>query len=463
MDENQRPFCIYFIFALLLLVVAPLDKSSAALSLELPEAIRFFKSPESLFPSGQASREDLEKNSVSAQTQVDYTALWNKQTYHLKSPQILKEFQLITQAQTLRMTLSRREPRTSAKVVIPVTPAEKVKVIESRQFWTQIEFKKQIGWVPTSDLKPVSEDLGLAMSFVDSFLRKKPNYESEPLTTISKNTFFKNYQVTGQWLQVEYKNKLGFIDINHVYLRADFAKWAHHRKMGWIRTKNRENHFLRTEDQILLPLEEITGLIGGTHRALMLESTPDGPQIRSLVQLKSLEGQQWKSSHLKGHGLVWWKKSDTSLGAAPLATEAPKTLSTEQILDKDIFSYSFVDAKSFKGLISARGVYKSNDGLTWQKIETFAGNNEPVAIIPNKGWYVGAYRSLDEGKTFEPYIRWDKMTESIVTHYSRAPLFMKILKIEGHKNNRLQLTIDAGFRKINLQSSRDQSEWVVLK
>lgn len=463
MDENQRPFCIYFIFAFLLLVAAPLDKSLAALSLELPEAIRFFKSPESLFPSGQASLDDLEKTSVSAQTQADYKALWNKQTYNLKSPQILKEFQLITQAQTLRMTLSRREPRTSAKVVIPVTPAEKVKVLESRQFWTQIEFKKQVGWVPTSDLKPVSEDLGLAMSFVDSFLRKKPGYDSEPLTTISKNTFFKNYKVTGQWLQVEYKNKLGFIDINHVYLRADFARWAHHRKMGWVRTKNRENYFLRTEDQILLPLEEITGLVGDTHRALMIESIPDGPQIRSLVQLKSLDGQQWKSSQLKGHGLVWWKKSDASSGTKPTPTENAKTITTDQILDKDIFSYSFVDAKSFKGLISARGVYKSNDGLNWQKIETFAGNNEPVAIIPNKGWYVGAYRSLDEGKTFEPYIRWDKMTETIVTHYSRAPLFMKILKIESHKNNRLLLTIDAGFKKINLQSSRDQSEWVVLK
>ncbi len=452
-------------FATLLALTLASPKTPAALSMELPEAIRFYKTPDSKFPSGQASLFELEKYAVSAQTQADYRGQWNSRSYNLSSQQIVKENQLLSLAQTTRMTLARKDPHTSSKVVMPISQGKNIRILESKQFWTLVEFEKKIGWVTSSDIQSLSEDPGYAINFIDSFLRKKPSYESEPLTTIPRTTTFKNFKIQNNWLEVEYKNKTGFVDLNHVYLRADFAKWAHHKTMGWLRVKNREGNFVRTEDKILIPLAEITGYIGDNHRAFMLESIENGPQIRSLVQLLSIEGQQWKSSAIEGHGIVWWKRNnpgDKSVTDTPAKADVVK-ISTTQILEKDIFSYSFIDSKSFKGLISANGVYKSKDGLEWEKIQTFGNSNEPVAIIPGKGWFVGAYRSLDEGKSFEPYIRWDRLTETIENRFARAPMFLKILKIETNKNNKLQIILDAGFKRISLQSTSDQTDWVVLK
>lgn len=456
MDEN--------LFSKIILIVLLYSSAAfSALNPGLPEAIRFYKSPESRFPSGQASLLDLEKTMVSSQTQADYVAAWGGKDYRLGAEDLLKENQLLTQAKTSRLTLMRKEAHTGAKVITSLKYNEKVMVLESRNFWAYVFCTScpnaPRGWISWSDLESLSEDMGFATNYIDTFLRAKPSYKSEPLTTIPKGNFFKSWKVNGDWLEISYKSKTGFVDLNHLSLRADFAKWAHHNLLGWTKIKNREGAALRTEDGLLIPLEKWNGFIGDPHKAVVIQGQDQGPQIRSVVHLKKFDGQQWKSSMIQGHGLVWWSKS------LPEKTEVveEKTLTNSEILQKDVFSFAFMSGLQPKGLISAGGIYRTEDGLTWKKIETLSNQDEPVAIIPGLGWFVGSYRSTDEGKSFEPYIRWDRMTESILNRFSKAPMFLKILKIESAKPQRLQITVDAGFRKIILASGLQRDDWEVIK
>ena len=362
-----------------------------------PAAISFYKSPQSPFPSGQAARSVLEKNQIREDSEKSFEVDWDRQKYEIAESDVL---------------LEKKFPSNQA-----------------------------------------------AFLFVDTFLREKKSSDGRVLTTIPQKSFLTQVQFEGDWLRVQWDKLTGYIPLNEVFLKSDFALWAYHKKLGWLRVSHRENAQMRTADQLLFPVEEFSSFVPDPHRALSLKSFDRGPQIRSRLQIKNLNSQKWILSQVEGHGQVWWK--NTSEEKKPAL--ASSVIRAEDLLQKDLFSMAFMNSKKMKGLVSARGIYRTENGQTWEKIEQFGSDDLPVAIHPQGIWYFGSFPSYNEGKTFEPLIRWDLVTATITEQLNRPPLHLRILKIEALNNKNVKVLFETGVKRIALETPVDFQDWAVAK
>lgn len=374
-----------------------LPSSKAALLPSAPSALSFYKSPQSPFPSGQAPRGILEKNQIRESSEKSYEVEWDRQKFEMNESDVLLE-----------------------------------KMFPS----------------PTA-----------AFLFIDTFMRESKSIESRVLTTLPQKTFLTQVWIEGDWIKAQKGDIKGYIPLNEVFLKSDFAIWGHHQKLGWLRVTHRENGQMRTPDQLLFPLQEFNSFVADPHRALSLKSLAQGPQIRSRLIIKNLYSEKWILSQIDGHGQVWWKiPSDEKK-----STSAINLIQAEELLKKDLFSMAFENSKKMKGLVSARGIYRTENGQTWERIEQFGNDDLPVAIHPSGLWFVGSYRSFNEGKTFEPFIRWDMVTSVISEKIKRPPMHLRILKIEVLKNKNVKVLFETGVQRVSLETPVDFQDWVVAK
>lgn len=99
--------------------------------------------------------------------------------------------------------------------------------------------------------------------------------------------------------------------------------------------------------------------------------------------------------------------------------------------------------------------------MTWAKLDFFKNENWPVCITKNV-WYVGAFRSLDEGKTFEPFIRWDYLSYLVSTELQANPKFFKILNMESVSPKEVKIHMDLGSKKVTFSYNSYLTTWKLL-
>ncbi len=437
------------------------QQSVAALPVILPDAISFYKTQKSQFTSGQAALSDLEKTLIRTEKDFNYQVEWDKQLYTITDSDLVRETQVMRLAHTTETVIVRSQPQSNGSPLTTFKPKSELEVLQVRETWAQIKSNNIQGWIPLQSLESKTADPGIAYVFTATDLREKPEANSKRLSLISRGTRFQDFTVKNNWLHINTEKQNGYIDIGHVYLRADFAQWAYHRTLGWIRIQHRENNQLRTQDNLLFPMTEFNSYVSYPHRAFVINSQNKGPQKRSRVEIKKLLADRWAVSRVKDHGEVWWKKESVALGK-----EMPsdlEVLSTQELLKRQVFSMAFTDSKKIQGLVSAKGIYKTMDGETWTKINHFGNNDYPVAVHSDGAWFIGAYRSLDAGKTFEPFIRWDKVADALAQKNITTGSQFKILKIETLKKPYIEILMDTGTRRVSLQTHILNQTWRTVK
>jgi hypothetical protein len=337
--------------------------------------------------------------------------------------------------------------------------------LSTQAYWTEVEdvASKKKGFIPLHLLQARKEDTGVFMNLIDTYLRADAKIPSTIMTTIPRLHRFKVLAIEKGFIKIQYNNLTGFADINHFASRADFAQIAFHKKEKWQHIRYRENDQLVTKDGKRFPITEFIGFLPNLSRGVVVEpEDSNGPQIRSQVEIKKPEAHIWGISSIEGHGEVWWKKTDLLLGDEP---STATTISTDELLKKEIFSIAFENKNSVKGLVSAEGIYKTDDGINWVKIPDFGKQNFPLSIHPNGTWFIGPFKSTDKGKTFEPFIRWDMIAEAIESAYHRNPKILKLTQIESLSQSQVQISVETGLQKVKLRNSLngDTSEWKVVK
>ncbi len=437
-------------------------QSYAALPLLLPEATSFYKTPKSLFSSGQCSRSELEKNIVRSETELSYQVQWDKRNFEIKGADIIREIQLAKSAYNTEMVILRSQPQSNSSYLSSLKAKTQFLILATENSWALVRTQNQEGWVPLFSLEANSEDTGAAVTLIDSFVREKPDLNSKLITTIPLGTRLQEFEIQGDWIHLNTPKYKGFIDLGHVYLRADFARWAHHRRLGWIQILHRENFKLKTQDNLLFPLSDFTAFVSHPHRAFVINSQPQGPQKRSRVEIKKLNADRWAASRLKDHGEVWWKKESLALGVN-IKAQTSEEISTAELLKRDIFSMAFTDTKKIQGIVSAKGVFKTEDGKNWRRLDSFGNGDFPVAVHKDGAWFVGAYRSLDNGKSFEPFIRWDKVADVLAKKNISIGSMVKILRIESLKTPYIEILMDTGTRRVSLQTHIYNQTWQTVK
>ncbi len=444
---------------LLVLFATP---SFAALPVVLPKAVPFFKSPKSLFSSGQCSREDLEKNTLRSEAEINFRVAWDRKEFSLKENDLLRDVQLLKTAMTKDLSVLRGQPQSQGKYLGSLKAKTSVEVLAISSSWALVRSKQLEGWISISNLDPQFTDQGSAFTLTDTYLRATPSLNARLLTTISQGTRLPQFRIEKNWLYVNFGKHQGYIDLGHVYLRADFARWAHHQKLGWVQVRHREFSQLKTQDNLLFPLEEFTAFIPDASRAFVLNPQYQGPQMRSRVEIKKIVEARWAVSRLKDHGEVWWKMDHENVSSQNAGRNA-NGIKTDELLKRSIFSMAFTDSQKVHGLVSAKGIYRTEDGIQWHKLESFGNQDYPVAVHKDGVWFVGSYRSLDSGKTFEPFIRWDRVADVLSQQNVNVGSMVKILRIESLKTPFIEILMDTGSRRVSLQTHILNQTWRAVK
>lgn len=445
-----------------ILLVLVSSQSYAALPVVLPKAISFYKNQKSLFSSGQCSRADLEKTIIRSEMELSYQVTWDKRQFELKGKDLLREAQLLKSAQTAEALVLREQAQSNGRYLTSLKSKIPVEILATDDTWALIRHQNQEGWVPLLSLEATPEDQGAALTLIDTYLREKPEAGSRLVTTIPQGTRLQEFTIEKDWIHVRSQKYNGFVDLGHVYLRADFARWGHHKKLGWIQLQHRESFKLKTQDGLLFPLNEFNGFVSQPGRAFVLNSQIQGPQKRSRVEITKMLADRWAVSRLKEHGEVWWKRESLSL-ASQDPSSANEKIKTEALLKREIFSMAFTDSQKVQGIVSAKGIYRTEDGETWQRLESFGNNDYPVAVHKDGVWFVGSYRSMDYGKTFEPFIRWDKVADALAQKNISVGSMVKILKIESLKTPYIEILMDTGSHRVSLQTHILAQTWRMVK
>lgn len=441
--------------------------AQAALSTDATSALSFYRSRQSVFPSGQASRTELENKITHTELELSYSVSWDHKTYALDSDQILRDIQTARYVDTKSSCelLSQNLRDARALKVLPAKAT--LEVLETDPYWARVKEKngKLEGWLPLHLLQAKHEDTGVYVNLIDTYLRKGPEIPSGIVTTIPRLRRVLPLAIENGFLKIQYENKIGYADINNFVSRADFANLAYSPKGNWMTISHRNGAFLVTKAGTQVPVKDILGYVTNSHRGVVVRpSGSSGPQLLSRVEILKPTANVWASSKLEGHGEVWWKKSNLLIEDE---VKSSTTITTDELMKREIYSIAFESKDSLRGIVSSEGVYRTEDGLKWTLIPLFGKQNYPVNIHPNGNWFVGSYKSVNEGKSFEPFIRWDQIAQAIESALHRNPKVLRLTQIESLPNSQVQIYVDTGVNKIKLRSSlssfSSNLNWSVIK
>lgn len=430
---------------------------SAASAPHLPQATEFFRFPAAPLASGQAARSLLEKTLKRTELDPSFHLQWNNKKYIVNKAAVVTEQDCLSLGRLKENSALLSEPASNGIIRRQLERKTEVRILDTKQNWARVRVGKQVGWLPLHRLEPLADDPGVYISLVDTYIRKAPGRSSDIRSTLPKGT---RIQVTGffsGWFRFTHENKSYFVDADHFVGRPDFALWAWKKSKEWVPVTHREGTFLRTKSGDLISLTYITAFNGNTKKAIVLHPEEGAtPPLRAHAEIQRKEVTLWAVSDLPGHGTVWWKQN------REVETEAPGRIPTEELLKRKIFSYALVGSKDVRGLISADGVWRTTDGQYWEKIPSFEEQNVPVAIHSDGTWFAGAFKSEDEGRTFQPFIKWDELAKTLEAALSRRPRYLRLQKIEPLPESRLRVLVDTGVRRVSLRTHLDGDSWQIM-
>ena len=390
--------------------------------------IPFYKSKMSIFPSGHASSDKLSHQVVSSESSDAFY-------------------------------LAKDEKKISPSLVPNITAFHLSRV------WIEKYSKRRVKPNNSTDLATIllnydtdPYDRGLILTLNDTKLRASADVKAAALKTIPKLNYFIPISFEKGFIKILFNGQFGFVDINDCISKYDFAKFAYSFKSKtntWEVVNHREFDSLITDKSESLQLAEIKGLVVDQKLAYAFKENEHYPKWTSFKLVKE-KTKPWIQSVVKGHGTVWWQRPDTEI-------IAKNTISIDDLIKKEIYSVSFQENNPKKGLASAHGVYITEDGQTWSEITQFKDYSGPVYYFSDSLMYVGNYRSLDGGKTFENYIQIDKVSSAITKSTGIIPKKIQITKIKVQKPYSVVIDVQTGSKKIRLKSPIFSQDWAQIK
>lgn len=421
-------------FPLLLLVLS----WSAQASLPPHVARPFYRSPQSLFSSGEANPIDLEKKKIREFQELAFVVAKDQKQFRLTTDVVLRDVDL-----SFRVA----NARTSETAVLVG--------VKGSQAFVVTEKSNRRSWWPMTDVLPVPDDLGLAIPLLPIQMRKTPDWKGELIQEVPARSRLKLQKFEDTWVQVSPITDLtikGWVDIGALVLKHDFATFALPMAGKWTPIRYRQGKHLVTGSGQKIDIKDIEALMTRPDLGLISEDIEGrGLQKRNFVVVHSWEYINWAVSKIPGHGEVYWKSQSTESAVSALKKE--DLYSFDEILKRPVFSVAFDPKNPRQGLISAEGIFITEDGLTWKKLPQFRNDNLPVAIGDQKELFVGAFRSGDGGKTFFPFLKWEQVTQMIEGKNNKVPRILRLVRIQPLGTQKVAIEVDNGIRISKLEGS----------
>jgi hypothetical protein len=367
--------------------------------LKKPEQVPYFKSTKSLFPSGSASLDQLKKTVVKTQSSTENAYQWNKIFFSENELKPLFATHL-------------------SNYVISNNSNDRLKVLEASTKSLNV-LNEITGFTTKVDIRDVhadAYDFGTSIALKDIYLKTKADDKSETQTTIPQGTRLKVEKFAGKYALVNYQMYRGYIQLSEIMNKVDLASFVFASNQ-WHKVSHREFDQIITDKKVKIQLDQIKGMITPNNVGLIASSNQKIP-LWSQVTLLKTTLTQWQQSKTKDQGLVWWR---------PNKEYEQIYYSIDELLKKNVSSVSFHPYNSMKGLVSADGVYITQNGNQWRKLSQFDSYNGPVYYFNDNLIFVGHFRSLDGGKSFENYIQIDKLASAIEYQFGFSPKQLQVL------------------------------------
>lgn len=393
-------------------------------------AQHFFRSPDSLFASGQASHSELAKKKFKEFEEVFFIALKDGRTFKIPYDHMIRDIDLSTRVGNTR----------NGKVGL---------LIGIKGPWLSVvDGSGKRDWWNLSEVMPVPDDLGLAQNINTILLRKSPNWKAEALSEIRNPTRFRILSIQDNWAEIAMFTDLeqkGWVEMGALVTKYDFASFVLPKKGKWTSVKYRQGANLVTGNGSKIKIDEAQAIMTRPDLGMMTKEMESfSLRQRSYMKIQSWESVSWAVSRLPGHGEVFWKTS--SLDKQLQSTSVSQTVSYDEVLKRPIFSVAFHPKNPRIGIISAEGIFITEDGITWRKIPQFQNDNLPVAISSEHEFFVGDHRSQDSGKTFKPFLKWEQMATLMESRTHKGPRILRLIKIEPRSDKRVSVEIDNGIK-----------------
>lgn len=409
--------------------IAPIGNKQT--SLEVP----FYKSTSSLFPSGSTSVEKLKKELIGIEHKADRFFKWNKLYFSQNE---------ITPIFATHLSRYVIDPKTSKRYKVIETSTKTIQLFDEPN---KVSFKKNI-----QDVIADAYDLGFVITLKDLYLKSSEKDNSPILTTIPQGTRLVADKYVSNFAYVRYQNYQGYIHLSELITKFDLATFVFANK-NWHQVKARQFDKIITIKNITLSLNEVQGVITPDSKGIIASASQKLP-LWSQIEIVQDKLSIWNQSKLKDHGLVWWKNNENS-------EQIYYTI--DELLKKEISSVSFHPNNQLKGVLSSDGVYITENGQIWKKLPKFENFNGPVHFFNDLLIFVGNFRSIDGGVTFDNYIQIDKLASAIEYQFGFLPKKLQVKKIETDGPLKLKLEIETGIRKIKMQSPLFSQDWKAIK
>ncbi len=412
-------------------------------------AIKFYQSPHSQFASGEVSLRELEKDWKQDFAESSLLVERNHRQFWVPSESVARD---------LNLSQWVIENRTQKKYQVLSTHGSSVQVAAD---------SNKPMWLKMSDLSPVAQDLGTALTITTTQLRQSASWKSNSLLSLPPNSRLQIIELEDTWALVSFQSMgeiKGWVDLNNLVLKSDFAAFALTDSKSWTPILYREGSDLITQDQTRLPLGKVRALKTKPNLAISLVS--DDSQkllLRQNLNLLSSEDQVWSQSKISGHGSVFWKKNQIQDAMTKdELSSAAGALDVDALLSREVVSVSFHPKNPNFGVVSAQGIYLTVDGKSWRLLPEFKNQNHPVLIDESSTLYVGSMRSFNGGKSFSAYLKMDQLTRLIETRQKNSGLQFKIRALTSPQPGILKLGLETNAGKISLAArtaTTDPLKW----
>jgi len=390
----------------------------------LASAVPVYRFHDSPFPSGESSPKNLDMTGLTI-SKTWLKIRWSNHEGLVPRQAIYNAIDLSKRALLLETTPYRKIPQENRLPAGVFQKNTDVEIISQQDHWVLIKNKKISGWVSENFLKAHPHDLGFMLTNKKTHFKLSPDIKSKTLYEIPEKRKVTCLEKNNSWVKIKYRNKIGWVSVHHVFskLDTDFA-------IIKIKTKPQNS------------------------------TSTDNLEFGQKVQITDHHTTQWVKSKTPEHGHVWWlfNQHPTQLQVAK------STLETKELFDRGLYDMAAHPQMPLIKFASAQGVFLTTDDKNWQIISEFGHQNFPVAIANNGDIYVGHYRSQNQGESFQPYLRWDKIISKITEIKGYTPQNLRLTDIDLNDNsNAIVITLSSAKNsnkdEIRLMSTNGGKFW----
>lgn len=317
-----------------------------------------------------------------------------------------------------------------------------VSLLERKQDWYKILYKGQQGnrtaWVKERTLSPYTKDGGFFFTTTETQLRDKPQMKAKILERLEPGQVIIPLNTKDSWALVAVGKRRGYIPMTHLRSRVDIA----------IKVRTSKGYFKPHPDLYKDRILEVFTnplWVGVGPYTLELKQHPDmgSPSVTTLTPWSQLVRQgysikKWAKSTVPEWGELWWPESTLESNVELLEGQKNNLTRLEKNKIYQIEKSPVVQDLQFAS--TPDGIYRSFDGQQWYPLPGFR-NGHPIKVAQNGALFVGDQVSFDHGESFQHFIRWDLILDSLPQKELLGKGPIQILNIEPHHNNPQQVTL----------------------